>query len=120
MGNATLELQDWQKKIIGRKDRWTIFTNAVEGAVQQGAAGAIDAVKEDLPGVAKEAVRGAAAFQAPVEIMGKRFAPGIRINWIRRGIQWSAGGSPRWPHPLRRIRQRRLFVTPIRRIASIG
>ena len=50
MSNATgQQLQDWQKKIIGRKDRWTIYTNVVEGAMQQGGAGAIGSIKDDAP-----------------------------------------------------------------------
>ena len=93
MSNATgQQLSDWQKKIIGRKDRWTVVFNVVDGAMQQGGAGAIGAIRDDVPALAKEAVRNATAFQRPVQVMGKSFAPGIRINWIRRGIKWAAGG----------------------------
>ena len=93
MSNATgQQLSDWQKKIIGRKDRWTVVFNVVDGAMQQGGAGAIGAIRDDAPALAKEAVRNATAFQRPVQVMGKSFAPGIRINWIRRGIKWAAGG----------------------------
>ncbi len=93
MSNATgQQLQDWQKKIIGRKDRWTIYTNVVEGAMQQGGADAIGSIKDDAPKMAREAVRNATAFQRPVQVMGKTFAPGIRYNWVRRGIKWVAGG----------------------------
>ncbi|MCR5177952.1 MAG: hypothetical protein K6C95_03100 [Lachnospiraceae bacterium] len=92
MANETNELQDWQKKILGRKDRWNVLYNSMNGAMQGGAAGAIGSIKDEIPGLAKDAVRNATAFQRPVQVMGKTFAPGIRTNWVRRGLKWTAGG----------------------------
>lgn len=90
---ADKDQQNWRLKAIGRRKRWTGFFESLVSITNGGKAGAVDALKEQLPKDVSDAIMNADFQSAPVTVMGKKFRPGyIRSGLLRSGMQKVTGG----------------------------